>query len=281
MQTYAERGIKSPKALPVLKWAGGKRQMIDQYKEFFPDRYNAYHEPFLGGGAVFFRLTPPVSFLSDSNTELINLYRVIKNNVDQLIADLSQHKNDSDYFYEIRAWDVKKLSDVQRASRLVFLNKTCFNGLYRVNKRGEFNVPFGRYKNPNFLDVNTLQAANKVLQGASLTVGDFEIVLENACSGDFIYFDPPYYPLSRTSSFTDFTDQSFSTRDQQRLAEVFDELSGRGCLVMLSNSDTPFIRELYAKYEHGIVALTANRSINSKADKRGPVGELLVCSWIK
>lgn len=281
MQINVKSEVPAPKAHPVLKWAGGKRQLIDQYSEFFPARYNAYHEPFLGGGAVFFHLAPPVAHLSDSNEELINMYLVIQNKVDQLIEDLSHHHNDSDYYYQVRALDVKALNDVQRASRLIYLNKTCYNGLYRVNRKGEFNVPFGKYKSPRFLDVDVLLAANRALQRAVLARGDFETVLRNARAGDLVYFDPPYHPVSRTANFTDFTQHSFSARDQERLAGVFDSLARMGCLVMLSNSDTPFIRDLYTRYGRGIIPIRANRSINSRGDRRGPVGEIIVCSWIK
>lgn len=266
---------------PVLKWAGGKRQMIGQYKKYFPAEYNLYHEPFLGGGALFFYLAPPVAFLSDSNEELINMYTVIQTKVDQLIVDLSRHINDRDYYYQVRALDVSALNDVERASRLIYLNRTCYNGLYRVNRKGNFNVPFGRYKQPRILDRDLLLAVNRVLQGVVLQTADFEIVLKNASPGDFVFFDPPYFPVSRTSNFTDFTDLSFNACDHQRLAVVFDELVSRGCLVMLSNSDAPYIRDLFSKYDPGIIPLTANRSINSKGDKRGPVGELLICSWMK
>lgn len=279
--TDVDREVPAPRAHPVIKWAGGKRQLIERYKEFFPSSYNVYHEPFLGGGAVFFHLVPPVAFLSDSNTELINMYQVIQNKVDQLIEDLSRHRSDSDYYYQIRARDVNTLNDVQRASRLIYLNKTCYNGLYRVNRKGEFNVPFGKYKHPRFLDAELLLAVNRVLQRAVLSSGDFEGVLDNARPGDFIYFDPPYFPVSKTANFTDFTQNSFGVRDHERLARTFDELARMGCLVMLSNSDMPFVREMYAKYSQGIIPLTANRSINSRGDRRGPVGELIVCSWTK
>lgn len=281
MSTDIDREVPAPRAQPVLKWAGGKRQMLDRYKEFFPTRFNVYHEPFLGGGAVFFHLAPPVAILSDSNHDLMNMYQVIRNDVDRLIEDLSLHRNDRDYYYQIRAMDVRKLSDVQRASRLIYLNKTCYNGLYRVNRKGEFNVPFGKYRKPRILDVKLLLAVSSVLQRAVLLEGDFEMVLENARPGDFVYFDPPYVPLTRTSNFTDFTDRSFTLRDQERLAETFHRLARKGCLVMLSNSDTPFVRELYSRYGGGIIPLTANRHINSRGDKRGPVGELIVCSWIE
>ncbi|MHB8157642.1 MAG: DNA adenine methylase [Desulfocucumaceae bacterium] len=266
---------------PVLKWAGGKRQMLGQYKEFFPHRFNAYHEPFLGGGAVFFHLAPPVAYLSDWNDELINMYLVIQTGVDQLVEDLSQHKNEEEYYYRVRALDTRSLDEVQRASRLIFLNKTCYNGLYRVNKKGQFNVPFGKYKRPGFFDVDLLLSASAALRQAKIFKADFNVVLENAGTGDLVYFDPPYFPLSRTASFTDFTDRSFGAKDQERLAETFHELVKMGCLVMLSNSDTPFIRELYSRYGRGVISLSANRSINSKGDRRGPVGELLICSWIR
>lgn len=270
-----------PKAGPVLKWAGGKRQLLSQYEEYFPGEFLSYHEPFFGGGAVFFHLVPPVAYLSDLNDELVNMYRVIQSQVDLLIEDLSRHSNDEEYYYSIRSADVKRLSEVERASRLIYLNKTCFNGLYRVNKKGQFNVPFGRYKRPNYMDAGALMAASRALQGAKIFRSDFELVLEKACSGDFVYFDPPYFPVSRTASFTDFTNRSFGVKEQERLAETFHELDRRGCLVMLSNSDTPFIRELYGRYGRGLIPVAANRSINSKGDRRGPVSELLVCNWLK
>lgn len=281
MLNRSKSGSTDPKPQPVIKWAGGKRQLLRSYRGFFPERFGTYHEPFLGGGAVFFHLSPPAAFLSDCNEELINMYRVIQTRVDLLIEDLSKHFNDSDYYYALREMDVKGLSDVQRASRLIYLNKTCYNGLYRVNRKGKFNVPFGRYRRPRIMDAEGLMAASRALQGAVLLKADFEVVLDNAREGDLVYFDPPYHPLSRTASFTDFTDRSFGPRDQERLARVFDILAQRGCLVMLSNSDTPLIRELYGRYGAGVIPLTANRSINSKADKRGPVGELLICSWMK
>lgn len=270
-----------PSAQPVLKWAGGKRQMLSRYEGYFPENYAAYHEPFLGGGAVFFHLAPAVAFLSDFNNELVNMYMVIQTGVGQLIEDLSRHRNEEEYYYRIRAADVGSLSALERASRLIFLNKTCFNGLYRVNRKGKFNVPYGRYEHPKFLDIETLLMASKVLQGAKIFRADFVAVLENAHPGDLVYFDPPYFPVSRTAGFTDYTDRSFGAVEQERLYDTFHELDRRGCMVMLSNSDTPFIRELYERYEKGTISLLANRSINSKGDSRGPVGELLICNWLK
>ncbi|HBV98179.1 MAG: hypothetical protein JL50_00275 [Peptococcaceae bacterium BICA1-7] len=281
MLTRVDSVAPGPKAQPVIKWAGGKRQMLSRYQDYFPGDFSAYHEPFLGGGAVFFHLAPAVAYLSDYNDELVNMYRVLQTDVDRLIEDLSRHSNEEDYYYSLRSADVSRLSEVQRASRLIYLNKTCFNGLYRVNKKGEFNVPFGRYKRPKFLDADLLLAANRALSGAKIFRADYSVVLDNARPGDFVYFDPPYFPLSRTASFTDFTNLSFGAREQEKLADMFNELHQRGCLVMLSNSDTPFIRELYGRYGRGVIALTANRSINSKGDRRGPVGELLICSWLK
>jgi DNA adenine methylase len=281
MSTRIDSQLPGPRTQPVIKWAGGKRQMLASYQAFFPAGFNTYHEPFLGGGAVFFHLSPAVAYLSDYNDELINMYCMIQTEVDRLIEDLSRHVNDEEYFYRIRAADVRKLSAVERASRLIYLNKTCFNGLYRVNRKGAFNVPFGRYKRPKILDAELLLAAHKALQGANIFRGDFAVVLDNARPGDLVYFDPPYFPLSRTSSFTDFTDRSFGPREQEKLADIFQQLDRRGCLVMLSNSDTPFIRDLYRQYAPGTITLTANRSINSRGDRRGPVGELLVCSWMK
>lgn len=281
MLTGVDNRVAAPRPQPVLKWAGGKRQMLSRYQEFFPEEFNAYHEPFLGGGAVFFHLSPAVAYLSDYNDELVNMYSVIQTEVDRLIEDLARHKNDEEYYYSIRAADVGALSAVERASRLIYLNKTCFNGLYRVNKKGRFNVPFGRYKRPRILDAELLLAAHKALQGAKIFRAGFESVLDNARPGDFVYFDPPYFPISRTSSFTDFTSLAFGPKEQEKLADVFQQLDRRGCLAMLSNSDTPFIRELYRQYGRGVIAMTANRSINSKGDRRGPVGELLVCNWLK
>jgi len=209
------------------------------------------------------------------------MYRVIQTKVDMLIGDLSRYFNDREFYYRIRDMDISGLGDVERASRLIYLNKTCFNGLYRVNRQGKFNVPFGRYKHPKILDVEALLAASRVLQRAVILHADFASVLDRAGAGDFVYLDPPYFPQSRTANFTDFTGQAFGAEEHKRLAAVFKELDHKNCLVMLSNSDTPYVRELYAEYGKGIIPMTANRSINSKGDKRGPVGEIIVCNWLK
>lgn len=268
---------------PILKWAGGKGQLLSQFVPLFPARFGAYHEPFLGGGAVFFhlagsgRLRGKAVTLTDNNPELINVYQMVRDQVRELIADLQRHQNEPGYYYAVRSQDPAALSPVQRASRMIFLNKTCYNGLWRVNRQGRFNVPFGRYKNPRICDQQGLLAAHQALQGVQLAVAPFAAVLERAQPGDFVYFDPPYHPLSPTSSFTSYTATDFGAGEQQQLAAVFRELDRKGCLVMLSNSDVPFIRELYAGFR--VVTVQANRAINSKSDRRGPVTEVVVLNY--
>jgi DNA adenine methylase len=219
--------------------------------------------------------------LIDRLEELINSYLVIQNQVEDLIAELQRHeaqKLDADYYYQVRAWDRRADYDsrgkVERAARFVFLNHTCYNGLYRVNRRGQFNVPFGRYHNPTIYDANNLRAASRALQGVTLLVGDFSRCLEMARSGDFVYLDPPYHPLSDTANFTSYTSADFGIEDQRRLADLFRELDGRDCQVMLSNSCTAFVRALYEGYQQ--VEVQAVRSISSKGGGRGAVPELLV-----
>lgn len=265
---------------PILKWAGGKGQLLSQFKEYLPGpyEYNAYHEPFFGGGALFFSIQPGKAVISDLNKELIEVYEVVRDNVEKLIVSLKKHRNDEKYYYDIREKDPQKMKKIERVSRFIFLNKTCYNGLYRVNKNGKFNVPFGRYKNPDFVNEEGLKAANKVLQGIDLKVGDFSQVLKRAKSGDFIYLDPPYHPVSTTANFTDYTAIPFGEPEQRRLAEVFCKLNNKGCKVMLSNSDTPLIKELYRDFT--IKKVRAKRSINCRADRRGPVNEVVVLSWL-
>jgi len=271
------------KSKPFIKWAGGKSKILPQMAKLFPpkDQINRYFEPFLGGGAVFFHLQHPKSFLSDTNEELVELYETVKNNVEKLIKALKPHKNEHDYFYEIRAQNPANLSPIERAARFVYLNKTCFNGLYRVNSKGGFNVPFGRYKNPPICDIEGLRAASAALQHAKITQGDFQSVLVKAKTTDFIYFDPPYQPLNKTSSFTSYTSGGFGEKEQRQLAELYRELSNRGCFVMLSNSDTPLIRELYKDFT--INEIQASRAINSNGTGRGKITELLVINyyWVK
>lgn len=263
-------------AAPFLKWAGGKSQLLKQYKDFLPDRerIGRYYEPFIGSAAVFFNLQPAQATLSDINHKLIDVYRVVQQDVAGLIEALKVHKNQKAYYYRVRNMKPEKLTHVEQAARLIFLNKTCYNGLYRENSKGEFNVPFGRYKNPTICDEDRLRTASCVLQGVELKAADFEQAVESAEAGDFIYFDPPYVPLTATSNFTSYNKYGFSHADQVRLAETFRRLDKRGCYVMLSNSSTDVVKELYSDYQQ--TKIKARRSINSKADGRGPVTELLI-----
>lgn len=281
-----DQSILSVEAKPFLKWAGGKQQLLTQFEAYLPDSIERYFEPFVGGGAVFFSLwsrgkIPNEAFLFDTNEELINTYLAIRDNVDELIRLLAIHKrrHSRDYYYKIRALDRQDvdLSDIERAARTIYLNRTCYNGLYRVNRKGQFNVPIGSYKNPKVLYDKTLRAANIALQRVNIRVGDFEEVLEYAQTGDFFYFDPPYDPVSKTASFTSYTAGDFGDDDQRRLADVFQQLSERGCLCMLSNSYTPFVLELYQDFR--IETVQAIRAINSDANGRGNIKEVVVLNY--
>ncbi|MEA5580434.1 DNA adenine methylase [Nodularia harveyana UHCC-0300] len=263
---------------PFLKWAGGKSRLITQYIDYFPKHYTTYYEPFLGGGAIFFYLHPPAARLTDINAELINTYRCVRDHVEELIALLQEHQNQhsKDYYYHIRA--NPEGNDIQKAARLLYLNKTCFNGLYRVNSQGKFNVPLGRYKNPNICPENILRAASDQLSTAEIKQADFTSILTYAYSSDdFVYFDPPYYPVSQTSYFTAYSSYCFAENQQLKLRDIFAELAQRGVKVMLSNSDCEFIRELYRDFK--IHPISANRSINANAKKRGKITEVLVTSY--
>lgn len=267
---------------PFIKWAGGKKQLLRQIDKYLPQKYNKYLEPFAGGGALFFYLLPNKAILIDNNKELINCYRVIQNIIGELIKSLKKHKNEKDYFYKIRSLDripeeFKKLSSVERASRTIFLNKCCFNGLYRVNSKGEFNVPFGKYENPKFCDEENLLTVNKVLKDIQIINGDFKECLELAEKDDFIYFDPPYQPISTTANFTSYTKENFNKEDQVRLFKVYEELDNRGCKVMLSNSYNEFILDLYKKYD--LKTVYARRAINSDASGRGQIKEVLIINY--
>jgi len=272
---------------PFVKWAGGKTRLLSQYEPYFPVTIGRYIEPFVGGGAVFFhlhrqgRLADKPVFLIDRLEELMNCYQVIQNQVEALIAALGihePHKGDADYFYRVRGWDRSldygQRTDVERAARLIFLNHVCYNGLYRVNRRAEFNVPFGRYHNPTVCDIDNLRVVHRVLQGVSFLVDDFERCLELAEPDDFVYLDPPYHPLSDTAHFTSYTSDDFGLQDQQRLADVFRELDRRGCQVMLSNSCTDLVQNLYDGYQQ--INVQAARAINSKIGGRGKLTELLI-----
>lgn len=275
------------KPKPFVKWVGGKRQLLRQFRELglyppedFNPMTNTYYEPFVGGGAVFFDLLPKNAELSDLNNELVTTYNVIKNNVDELIQSLQKHIYDKDYYLEVRAKKVDDLSDIEIASRFIFLNRTGFNGLYRVNKSGQFNVPFGRYNNPVICDEDNLRRVSDALHDVTITHQDYKNVLKTAKIGDFIYLDPPYYPISATSSFTSYTAEEFLEKEQTELRDTFVRLHKKGCFVMLSNSDTPFINELYSGLD-GITVnkITAGRAINSKGSGRGKITEVLVTNY--
>ena len=281
------RKIVEDKPKPFIKWVGGKRQLLKQFRELnlyppecFNPESNTYFEPFVGGGAVFFDLLPKHAELSDTNRELVMTYNVIKDNVDGLIKSLKKHIYNKEYYLGVRAQDINELSDIDVASRFIFLNRTGFNGMYRVNKSGQFNVPFGRYKNPLICDENNLRKVSEALQGITITHRDYKDVLELAKIGDFIYFDPPYYPLNPTSSFTAYTAKGFFEKEQIELRDTFVKLHERGCFVMLSNSDTPFINELYSELEGvSINKIIAGRAINSKGSKRGKINEVLITNY--
>ncbi len=226
---------------------------------------------------MFFHLQHPQSYLSDHNQDLIELYLVVRDNVEELIKALKKHHNQEEYFYAVRAQNSARLSSIERAARFIFLNKTCYNGLYRVNSKGLFNVPFGRYKNPLICDEEGLRAASLALKNAQIYTADFTQIVNVAQRYDFIYFDPPYHPLSATSAFTSYTVDKFNAARQKQLAEVYYELTRRNCYLMLSNSDTPLIRELYWRFQ--IIEIQAARAINSNPNGRGKITELLIVNY--
>ncbi|MDK4267528.1 DNA adenine methylase [Corynebacterium accolens] len=270
---------------PLVKWAGGKRQLLPHIHAALPDGTpRRYYEPFIGGGAVLFSLTPACARVNDLNSELINLYEVVREGVDELISLVSTYPNDADFFYQLRAVDrdadrFAALSATERAARTLYLNKTCYNGLYRVNSAGQFNAPFGRYKNPTICDADTLRGVHQYFRDNDITFtqGDFAAAVAGAGEGDFVYFDPPYDPVNVTSSFTGYQKGGFDRAEQERLKAVCDDLDARGVKFLLSNSATEFIRELYADFSIDTVAAT--RAINSVGSRRGKVDEVLVRNY--
>ena len=266
---------------PIVKWVGGKRQLMFELLKNMPENYNRYFEPFIGGGALFFELQPDNAYISDMNEELINLYQVVRDNVDELVADLQKHDISKEYFMEIRNIDrteeYENWSDIQKASRFIYLNRTCFNGMYRVNSKGEFNVPCGHYKNPRILDENNLINCSNLLQRTEIKHADFSEILKKVKKDDFVYFDPPYVPLSETSSFTSYTKDGFDMDMQFKLRDVCDELDSIGVQFLLSNSDTKLVNELYENYN--IKKVFASRQINANADGRGKITEVLVRNY--
>jgi DNA adenine methylase len=252
-------------------------------KEFIPSDYTTYYEPFVGGGALLFELQPKKAVINDFNDELINAYKVIKENPEGLIMDLKTHENESDYFYDLRCLDrnenYEELTSIKKASRIIFLNKTCYNGLYRVNNSGQFNSPYGRYKNPNIVNEPTIRAISKYLNTNDIKIinSDFEKSLKGIRKGAFVYLDPPYHPLSASSNFTGYVQNGFSSDEQIRLRDLCNRLHAKGVKFLLSNSATKFIEELYSDFN--ITYVKANRSINSNALKRGEINEVLISNY--
>lgn len=267
---------------PILKWVGGKRQLLAEIMPLISKNCSTYVEPFVGGGAVFFELQPKKAIINDYNEELINVYATVRDFPEDLIKKLEEHnnKNSEEYFYTLRALDrTKKYSNmncVEKAARIIYLNKTCYNGLYRVNAAGQFNSPYGKYKNPNIINATTIRAMSKYLKNPKITIkqGDYREILKGLRKGAFVYLDPPYMPISTSSSFTGYTDNGFSYERQIELKKECDKLKEKGIAFLQSNSDCQEIRTLYKEYK--IKTVRAKRSINSKANKRGEINEVLI-----
>lgn len=274
------------KGKPFVKWAGGKRQIVDKLLMYAPDEFNTYYEPFVGGGALLFELSPKKAVINDSNKELINVYNVLRNEekFKKMCSILNTYEknNSEEFYYELRNKDRNKssfdrLSDYKRAGRTIYLNKACFNGLYRVNSKNEFNVPFGKKTKVNTYDIGNLITVSNYLTMNDIKIlnVDFEDSVKDAQKGDFIYFDPPYD--SETSIFNSYTEEGFGKEEQRRLAKVYKELSNKGCYVMLSNNNTTLIKELYKDFNIHIIE--AKRSINSNGKKRGKVEEIIITNY--
>lgn len=281
--------IKNTKKVkPFLKWVGGKGQLLEQFELLFPEKYNSYFEPFVGGGAVFFALNPKKAHLNDINKTLVNTYINIKENTNKLVTSLKKleeefiSKNQNarkEFYYSVRdRYNSLPHDDFERALYFLFLNKTAFNGVYRENSKGGFNVPLGSYKNPKIVDEENLNLVANVLANTKITNGSFVDAVKNAKAGDFVYFDPPYHPLSETSKFTSYSKDSFSMEDQIKLRDLFIELDKKGVYVMLSNSSAPFIQKIYSNYRQ--IPVYANRMINSKSDKRGKISEVVIVNYL-
>lgn len=267
---------------PILKWVGGKRQLLTEIIPLINKKCSTYIEPFVGGGAVFFELQPKKAIINDYNSELINVYEVVRDFPEELIALLEEHskENSEAYFYKLRSLDRMseyfEMSKIQKAARIIYLNKTCYNGLFRVNSAGQFNSPYGKYKNPNIINAITIRAMSKYLQNPNIAIkqGDYREVLKKARKGSFVYLDPPYMPVSSSASFTGYTENGFSYERQVELKEECDKLKEKGIPFLMSNSDCDEIRDLYEGYD--IRTVQAKRYINSDANKRGEVSEVLI-----
>ena len=263
----------------ILKWAGGKRQLLPEILPMIPE-YSTYCEPFVGGGALLFALQPKNAIINDSNPELMNVYSVVKTDVQPLIDSLKLHENTPEHYYKVRNLDREpgfdKMTNIERASRTIYLNRTCFNGLYRVNRKGQFNTPYGKYSNPDIVNENVLTDAHNLLQNVSMPCGDYANVLHQLPSDSFVYFDPPYDTDS--SNFIEYTSDRFDRSEQLRLKQECDKLTERGIKFLMSNSSTEFIRDLYEDYI--VRSVDAVRSINCKGNGRGAVKELLISNYI-
>lgn len=281
-QIYSQIAV-TPK--PFVKWAGGKRQLIPILNENLPKSFGTYFEPFLGGGALLFHILTERQgqrcIVSDLNSDLILTYTTIRNRIDELISSLkcherNYHKDSKQYYYSVRASTPR--SEIEKTSRLIFLNRTCFNGLYRVNSKGKFNVPLGKYSNPNIVNEENLRLVSQVLQSSRISIKcrDFEIVLDDAKKGDLVYFDPPYQPVSSTANFTSYTNKDFTDKDLDRLGEICHKLDSKGCKVILSNSDSKQVSDMFKDRNWRIKRIEANRAINSNSKKRTGHFELLI-----
>jgi len=273
---------------PFVKWAGGKRQLLAELEKNFPKQFGTYFEPFLGGGAVLFDLLAKKPNLkcsvSDLNSDLVLAYVTIRDKLGRLIESLENHsknyhKDSTDYYYEVRKQEPK--SQIEKVSRLLFLNKTCFNGLYRVNSKGKFNVPLGRYTNPNIVNRENLITASKFLQSEKIKIScrDFESILKDAKKGDFVYFDPPYQPVSDTANFTSYTHRDFTEDDLQRLADLANQLNSKGVHVLLSNSNTKIVKKMFSSKKWKVKEIAVNRAINSNSQKRTGHKEVLIKNY--
>lgn len=270
---------------PFTKWTGGKRQLLGELRSYMPETYGRYFEPFVGGGALFFDLAPEKAVINDFNEELINAYRQIKNNPAELINLLIKHKenNSKDYYLELRSADrdgrISRMTGVERAARILYMLRVDFNGLYRVNSKNQFNVPYGRYKNPKIVDVDLLYQISEYLNENDVEIlqTDFAEAVKDAQTGDFVYFDPPYIPLNETSSFTSYTHEGFSYEEQIRLRNTFKELTERGVYAMLSNSSSPLVEELYKDFN--IYFVEAQRTNGAKSSSRGKISEIIVTNY--
>ena len=284
-QEYSQIVLSEPK--PFVKWAGGKRQLMSELEKNFPTKFGTYLEPFLGGGAVMFDLLTKEHNLkcnvSDLNSDLVLSYVTIRDRLEKLIESLENHsknyhKDSTGYYFEVRNQEPK--NQIEKVSRLLFLNKTCFNGLYRVNSKGKFNVPLGRYTNPNIVNKENLQAVSKTLQSGKIKIScrDFSSIIKDAKKGDFVYFDPPYQPVSDTANFTSYTHRDFTEDDLERLADLANQLNSKGCNVMLSNSNSKTVKKLFSS-GWKIKEIKANRAINSNSQKRTGHKEIIIKNY--